>query len=167
VERIPVDKSAPTPQDNAGAPPRSDGASANESSSKQTQIDISPPVNDDKLHPHSAEADDTIDEFHPWDPHKAAKDIEVGDYYFKKENYRAAVSRYQEALQWKPNDAEATFKLAEAMQKAGDLAGAVENYRAYLKIFPTGPMAKRAHEAIGKLKDKVGASSAQTSPKPN
>jgi hypothetical protein len=24
--------------------------------------------------------------FHPFDPHRAAKDIEVGDFYFKKKN---------------------------------------------------------------------------------
>ena len=40
-----------------------------------------------------------VSEFHPWNPHKAAKDIEVGDYYFKeRKNYRAAADRYREAL---------------------------------------------------------------------
>ena len=42
-----------------------------------------------------------MSEFHPWNPHKAAKDIEVGDYYFKRKNYRAAEDRYREALFYK------------------------------------------------------------------
>jgi Flp pilus assembly protein TadD len=85
---------------------------------------------------------------------KALKDIEVGDYYAKRENYHAAVSRYREALEFKPHDAEATFKLAEVLNKTGDAAGARENYESYLKILPNGPYAKKAKEALGKLKDK-------------
>src|SRR5690348_978730 len=61
------------------------------SSSKDTRIDISPPKDDVKNHPNSAvpstdseEAPSDTEEMHPWDPHKAAKDIEVGDYYFKR-----------------------------------------------------------------------------------
>ena len=88
---------------------------------------------------------------------KAMKDIEVGDFYYKKENYRAAISRYREALEYKPHDAEATFKLAEALNKTDDTAGAIENYQAYLKILPDGPYAKKAHEALDKLKAKPPA----------
>jgi len=32
-------------------------------------------------------------------------------------NYNAAISRYREALDFKPHDAEATFKLAEVLNK--------------------------------------------------
>jgi tetratricopeptide (TPR) repeat protein len=149
VEKVPVDKSAPTPQDNREAPPRSD-----ESSSKQTEIDVSPPADDIKKHPGADLGDSDVDEFTPWNPMKAMKDVEVGDFYYKKENYHAAISRYREALEYKPHDAEATFKLAEALNKTGDEAGAAENYRAYLKILPNGPYAKKAHEALDKLKAK-------------
>ena len=46
-----------------------------------------------------------ITELHSWDPHKAAKNVEVGDFYFKRKNYRAAEDRYREALRYKDNDA--------------------------------------------------------------
>src|ERR1700760_1375022 len=76
-------------------PPRSDKVRADElsegeSSSKDTKIDLSPPADDEKAHPQSSEVvkDATsspgspdVGEFHPWNPHKAAKDIEVGDFY--------------------------------------------------------------------------------------
>lgn len=163
AERLPVDKSAPPPKDNTAEPPRHDDDTAGESSSKQTEIDVAPPKNDDKNHPNSYEVDTESDvgEFHPYDPHKAMKAIEVGDFYFKKENYRAAISRYQEALQWKPRDAEATYKLAEALEKSGDKAGALENYRAYLKILPHGPYAQKAEEGAERLKSLSTPSSAK------
>ncbi|MGH7870542.1 MAG: hypothetical protein ACREP9_23565, partial [Candidatus Dormibacteraceae bacterium] len=57
-----------------------------ESSSKDTRVDLSPPSNDEKSHPMSAaavsdaqEEPSDVQELHPWDPHKAAKDVEVGD----------------------------------------------------------------------------------------
>jgi tetratricopeptide (TPR) repeat protein len=156
VERVPVDKSAPPPQDNRKNPPRSDGVSAGQSSSKQTQIDISPPPSDAKEHPEADLNEADVGEFTPWNPMKAMKDVEVGDFYYKKENYRAAISRYREALEYKPRDAEATFKLAEALGKSGDTAGAKENYEEYLKILPNGPYAKKAKEGLERLKEKSG-----------
>src|SRR5579864_9565945 len=143
VERLPADKSASPPADNRKSPPRSDQVSDNESSSKQTEIDISPPAGDAAAHP-EAELGTGTDEFTPYNPMKAMKDIEVGDFYFKQENYRAAISRYREALEFKPGDAEATFKLAEALTKTGDTSEAIENYQQYLKTLPNGPYARKA-----------------------
>lgn len=155
VEQVPVDKSAPAPKDNRANPPRTDNVPAGESSSKQTQIDVSAPANDEKAHPEAALGDSGVDEFTPYNPMKAMKDVEVGDFYYKKENYSAAISRYREALDFKPHDAEATYKLAEALNKTGDTAGARENYEAYLKILPKGPYAKKAREALSNLKEKT------------
>lgn len=129
------------------------------SSSKDTRIDLSPPADDAKKHPQSrasvADADEDNDndvsEMHPWDPHKAAKDVEVGDFYYKRKNYRAAIDRYKEALIYKPNDAEATYRLAECQDKTGDSANAMTNYEAYLKILPHGPYAEDAHKALDRL----------------
>src|SRR5271167_3306984 len=89
ITRVPVDRSAPAPKDNRKAPPRSDQLAPDESSSKQTEIDVTPPAGDEK---HPGVDDSEINEFHPWDPHKAMKCIEVGDWYYKQGNYRAAIS---------------------------------------------------------------------------
>jgi tetratricopeptide (TPR) repeat protein len=148
-------KTAPANQ----APPRSDrSAEAGESSSRDTRIDISPPKDDAKAHPKSRvpeEADENpsdVAEFHPWDPHKAVKDVEVGDYYFKRKNYRAALDRYKEALYYKENDAVATYRLAQCQEKLGQPDEALQNYEAYLKILPHGPFAEEAQKAITRLK---------------
>jgi tetratricopeptide (TPR) repeat protein len=140
-------------------PPRSDRSKeAGESSSRDTRIDLSPPPNDAKDHPYSnvpsAGADDAADvqEFHPFDPHRALKDIEVGDFYFKKKNYRAALDRYREALFYKPNDALANFRMAQALEKLSQSDEAVEHYQEYLRILPNGPLSEEAHKALEKLK---------------
>ena len=128
------------------------------SSSKDTRIDLSPPANDQKNHPMSgaavSDAEDAaseVQELHPWDPHKAAKDIEVGDFYFKKKNYRAALERYKEALVYKPNDALAEFHLAQCFDKTGNSSEAITHYQEYLKILPHGPFAADAEKALEKL----------------
>lgn len=144
------------------APPRSDqvdvsalGDDAGESSSKDTQVDLSPPPGDDKAHPNSTdsvEAEGDVDEFHPWDPHRAAKDIEVGDFYFRRKNYIGAESRYREALFFKQNDATATYKLAECLEKMERPDEALKEFESYLKILPNGPDAPEAKKAIARLK---------------
>ena len=148
-------------------PPRSDRVDASSlpddggsSSSKDTQIDLSPPPNDAKEHPQggdvlmdegSSGGGDTT-EFHPWDPHKAAKDIEVGDFYFKKKNYRAAEDRYREALLYKDNDAEAIYKLAICLEKLNRPDEALIEYESYLKTLPYGPEAPEVKKSIERLK---------------
>ena len=137
-----------------------DGArAAEESSSKDTRIDLSPPSDDQKSHPLSGaavvDAEDSasdVQEMHPWDPHKAMKDIEVGDFYFKKKNYGAALDRYREALFYKPNDALANFRMAVSLEKLNQPDDAVEHYEAYLKVLPNGPLSEEAKKALGKLK---------------
>lgn len=137
---------------------------ANVSSSRDTRVDISPPKDDAKNHPFSssaiaaAEADAEpaadVQEFHPWDPHKAAKDVEVGDFYFKRKNYRAALERYKEALFYKDNDAVATFRLAQCLEKVNQPDEALKNYEGYLKILPQGPFSLEANKSIDRLKAK-------------
>jgi len=157
------------------APPRSDrvqaddlGPDLGQSSSKDTQMDLSPPEDDDKAHPQSsaavaeAEAEvlggkSGITEFHTWDPHKAAKSIEVGDFYFRRKNYRAAEGRYRDALGYKENDAVATIRLAVCLEKLGVLDDARLEYESYLKILPHGPEAEQAQRAIDRLKTQAGA----------
>ncbi len=89
---------------------------------------------------------------HSWDPHKAAKDIEVGDFYFKRKSYRAAESRYREALLYKDNDANATYRLAVCLEKLDQPDEAREEYESYLKILPYGPESEHARKAIERLK---------------
>jgi tetratricopeptide (TPR) repeat protein len=137
-------------------------ATDEESSSRDTRVDTSPPKDDAKNHPGSKAAVADLDvpdnietsgvqEFLPWNPMKALKDIEVGDYYFKRKNYKAALDRYKEALYYKDNDAVASFRLAVCQEKIGDKAEAKKYYEQYLKVLPEGPLAKDAHASLDRL----------------
>ena len=138
---------------------RADSLEEGESSSKDSLIDLSPPPDDADAHPKSSltdaegsSANGDVGEFHPWDPHKAAKNIEVGDFYFKRKNYRAAEDRYREALVYKDNDAMATFRLAVCLEKMDRPSEAQKEYEKYLQILPYGPQAADAKKAIDRLK---------------
>jgi Flp pilus assembly protein TadD len=167
----PAQQSSPsdTGQDSARqqSPEKAESASrdeeAGESSSKSTRIDLRPPKDDAKNHPFSGSAvadakEDAspdigdVQEFHPWDPYRAAKDVEVGDFYFKRKNYKAALDRYREALTYKDNDAVATFRLAQCLEKVGRPEEARVRYEGYLKILPHGPFAIEAQKSIDRLK---------------
>ena len=140
-------------------------AGPGESSSKETQIDLSPPAEDLKAHPKNSENpadsaggdDGDVAEFHAWDPHHAAKDIEVGNFYFKRKNYLAAESRYREALYYKDNDAVATYQLAVCLEKLQRPDEAREQYQNYLKILPHGPQTEDANKALDRLKGAAAA----------
>jgi len=93
-----------------------------------------------------------VSEFHPWDPHRAAKDVEVGDYYFKRKNYKAAEDRYREALFYKGNDAIATYRLGVCLEKLGRPDEARKEYESYLQILPHGPEAEACQKSIERLK---------------
>jgi tetratricopeptide (TPR) repeat protein len=136
------------------APPRSDEGKPesqpehDQSSSEQTRTDLSPPKGDELAHPNSGQAADAA---HEWNPLRAMKDVEVGTYYYKAGNYKAAISRFREALQFKPRDAVATFKLAQALEKTGQIAQARAQYEAYLAILSDGPNAVEAKKALERL----------------
>ena len=80
-----------------------------------------------------------------------AKDMEVGDFSFKDKNYRGAELRFRDALNYKPDDPEATFKLAESLQRLGKSDEAKEGYQTCLTIQPDGPYAERARTALQRL----------------
>ena len=120
--------------------PRS--SEAGESSSKESQL---PPM------PGSTAGSADLQELHPYNPHKADKNVEVGDFYFKRGNYRAAESRYAEAMLYMPNHATATYKLGEAQEKLAKTAEARKNYEKYLKLLPQGEYAEQAKKALARL----------------
>lgn len=148
-------------QDTSAKQPAAPAPDTQESSSRDTRIDTAPPKDDAKNHPNSEQAvsdleapppsDSDVQEFHPWNPYKANKDIQVGDFYFKRRNYKGALERYKEALYYKQNDAVATFRVGECLEKMGKKEEAKKYFEQYLKILPDGPLAKEAHASLAKL----------------
>jgi Tfp pilus assembly protein PilF len=122
-----------------------------ESSSRDSQIDLN--ARPAREEPAKTEEDESV--LKPWDPHKAAKDVEVGQWYLKLKNYRAALERFNHALTYKPDDAEAIYGLAFTQEKLDLLSLADQNYRKYLEILPNGPKSKDAEEGLKRIAPNV------------
>jgi tetratricopeptide (TPR) repeat protein len=83
-----------------------------------------------------------------------AKCTEIGDFYFKRKNYRGALSRYQEAADTDPHYARAYMGLGRAYEKLGLTQKALESYRKYLDMLPSDKDAENAKDvqrAIARL----------------
>ena len=124
-----------------------------QSSSEQSRGDISPPREDELAHPTGGGAPGAAG-VREWNPLRAMKDVEIGTFYYNQGNYKAAISRFREALEYKPRDAAATFKLAEALEKSGELDEARVQYESYLAILKDGPSAGEARKALERLRKK-------------
>lgn len=84
-----------------------------------------------------------------FNPLKAQQDISIGNQYFKKHNYRAAFSRYEEATKWNPNLAEAYLRLGEAAEKLKDKAAAKQAYQKYIELAPDSKEAEQLKKTWG------------------
>jgi tetratricopeptide (TPR) repeat protein len=90
-----------------------------------------------------------------FDPLRAEKSIEVGLFYMKKQNYDAAIERFQDAAKSKPNFARPLLLMGEAYEKKGAKAEAVSSYESYLKILPQAPDGAAVRKRIAKLKTEL------------
>jgi predicted Zn-dependent protease len=92
----------------------------------------------------------------------AQHDVSVGDDYFSDKHYPSAENRYRLALQEDPANATAMFHLAQVLEKTGKNSDAYQQYQNFLNTEPVGPDAKRAREALDRLRPYwTGAPSAQ------
>ena len=140
----------------------------NSSSSRSTKTDTSAPVGDRGDHPNSDVSGlvGETEETHAWNPHRADKDVEVGDYHFKRKNYHAAEDRYREALHFQDNNVAAMFGLAETLEKEARKDEAITYYTKYLKTMPNGPRAADVKKALQRLGAPIPQVSENAAPPP-
>ena len=96
-----------------------------------------------------------VEETAVYDPIAAAEGVEVGDYYFTDKKYRAALSRYQEALESKPDDPAIFLRLGRTFEKLDEPVRAFENYDASLAADPAGPSSEEARKGAERLRPEV------------
>ena len=78
----------------------------------------------------------------------------VGNYYYKRANFRAAESRFAELLQKYPETPvapDALFELGISLEKEGKRYSAAQAFAAVKKHFPDSSYAKRAQTELAKL----------------
>ena len=82
----------------------------------------------------------------------------VGNYYYKRANFRAAESRFAELLQKYPETPvapDALFELGISLEKEGKRYSAAQAFAAVKKHFPTSIYAKRAQAELTKLHEPI------------
>ena len=83
---------------------------------------------------------------------RAAKDVEVGDFYYSQKSDRPALNRYKLALESWPNEANILFRVAKTYERMKDRDHAVEYYSRVVDTEPDTPLAKEANAALTRLK---------------
>ena len=86
-----------------------------------------------------------------WDPLRAEKDLEVGQYYMKRGDYDAAIDRFSDAIEAKPGYAVPFKFLGEAQEKKGVKKKAIKSYQRYLDLVPRADDADKIRKKIEKL----------------
>jgi tetratricopeptide (TPR) repeat protein len=86
-----------------------------------------------------------------WDPLRAEKDLEVGQYYMRKGDVDAAIDRFQDATLAKPGYAVPFRFLGEAQEKKGLKKPAIKSYQRYLELYPRAEDAEKIRKKIEKL----------------
>lgn len=86
-----------------------------------------------------------------FNPIQAQKELQIGDFYFKKKGYRAAAGRYDRASKWQPDLADAYYKLGEAREKLDQPAQAVAAFQKFLELSPSARKAGEVKKKIAQL----------------
>jgi tetratricopeptide (TPR) repeat protein len=78
----------------------------------------------------------------------AQEDLNVGNFYLDKKDWRAALSRFQSAMVLDPEEPEVYWGLAEANRRLGNFAEAKANYQKVIEYDPDSRHAKEARKAL-------------------
>jgi len=98
-----------------------------------------------------------------WDPLRAEKDLEVGQYYLRKGDMDAAIDRFLDAAAAKPGYAIPFRFLGEAQERKGLKRDALKSYTRYLDLYPHAEDKEKIEKKIEKLRSEVQKSKKKTS----
>ena len=125
-----------------------------ESSSKPADAPPPPPTK-----PAGKQKKDTAAQSAPdqpmWDPLRAEKDLEVGQFYMRKGDVDAAIDRFQDATLAKPGYAIPFRYLGEAQEKKGLKKQAAKSYQRYLDLYPHAEDGDKVRKKIERLYKEV------------
>jgi len=124
-----------------------------ESSSKPSDVPNPPKKSNKKNKPDSATQNSPDQP--TWDPLRAEKDIEVGQYYMRKGDVDAAIDRFQDATTAKPGYAIPFRYLGEAQEKKGLKKQAIKSYSRYLELYPHAEDGDKVRKKIDKMRSEV------------
>ena len=85
-------------------------------------------------------------------PLEAKRNIEVGNFYWKKGDYRGALDRYRDATHYNPSSAEAFLRVGEAEEKLHNADKAKTAFEKVIKLAPDSKFAAEAKKKLGSIK---------------
>jgi tetratricopeptide (TPR) repeat protein len=121
-----------------------------ESSSKPADAPGAPPPKP-PAKPNKDNATQNAPDQPAWDPLRAEKDMEVGQYYMRKGDLEAAIDRFQDATVAKPGYAIPFRYLGEAQEKKGLKKQAIKSYQRYLDLYPHAEDGDKIKKKLEKL----------------
>ena len=86
-----------------------------------------------------------------YNPVLAEKALKIGDYYYRKKNFDAAIERYVEALQYQPELVGAYEALGRTFEKKGETLKAQDIYRDFIQKNPGSPKVAEFKSKLAKL----------------
>lgn len=107
-------------------------------------------ISPDQLPPEEDKA--KIQQQYSFNPLQSKKDVTVGEFYFKKGDFKAAAGRFREATKWNDGNAEAWLRLGDAEDKMKDGKAAHEAWEKYLQLAPEAKNAGEIRKKLGQPK---------------
>lgn len=104
-----------------------------------------------RVDPGEASSEEKRDEPVRPDLKQAQEHIKVGDFYFKRDNYKAAAERYREAIRYQPQRAEPYEKLIRALEKLRAFEQAIAVCHQFVASNSSSKESKRFEEWAKKL----------------
>jgi len=89
-------------------------------------------------------------------PKLSTESITVGDFYFRRDNYKAAAERYREAVKYNPKSAEAYEKLVRSLEKQKALEEAIAVCEQFVAANPAAKEISKFQERASEMKSKLG-----------
>jgi tetratricopeptide (TPR) repeat protein len=114
---------------------------------------LPPPA--DKPKPNRDNATQNAPDQPKWDPLRAERDMQVGQYYMHKGDVDAAIDRFEDATTAKPGYALPFRLLGEAQEKKGLKRQAIKSYTRYLDLYPKAEDKDKVQKKIDKLYKEV------------
>ncbi len=89
------------------------------------------------------------------DPNQAREHLEVGNFYFRRGNYKAAADRYREAVKYGPKNAEAYERLIRSLEKLDDFEGALKVCDDFIQVNPDSAKVQDFEKKADQLRTKA------------
>ncbi len=83
-------------------------------------------------------------------PLESDRNIKVGNFYWRKGKYHAALGRYERATRFNPQSAEAFFKVGETEEKLKNMDAAKVAFQKVIRIAPDSKLAEEAKKKLAK-----------------